>query len=440
MKSIYSVTRCVLKGFGKLSEVFQTHTGIKQGASSSVILFIIFLDDIIDTLKLKCINEPILSNLHCLLHADDTLALSTNRSQFIHKCNVLIDAFCEKKMILNFKKSGYMIINGGNQELKCCIEVKSGWLQYNSTQKYLGVLFSDTGILKHDVSLFLEKKTKEVNVKFASFLRKNEDAPVSVKLKVVDACINSALTYGCEAWGSCPLNSIEILQRKALKMVLGISRNTSNEILYIESDFRPLKPLIYKRQLKYFRKLKENCNNNPTSSISKIFVQALNSNTTYLRHYTKLDRSFETPEVCFKFHAENFETQMRQKIQDKYDHDANSILGTYFRVNQTLTSPTFYSHISCNEVDRITITKYRVGCHTLKIQSGRLSGVSKREDRLCDCKNDIQTLEHVLMYCPITENVRYIHNLEVGDLWSFFNGKNLIKIASCLKAIENIMS
>ena len=34
LKSIYSVTRCVLKVFGKLSEVFETFTGIKQGASS----------------------------------------------------------------------------------------------------------------------------------------------------------------------------------------------------------------------------------------------------------------------------------------------------------------------------------------------------------------------------------------------------------------------
>ena len=51
IKATYSVTRCVLKGFGKLSDVFQTFSGIKQGAPSSVILFIIFMDDVIDVLK-----------------------------------------------------------------------------------------------------------------------------------------------------------------------------------------------------------------------------------------------------------------------------------------------------------------------------------------------------------------------------------------------------
>ena len=201
LKSIYSSTRCVLKGFGKISEVFETHTGIKQGASSSVILFIMFMDDIIDSLKEHCLIEPILKDLHSMLHADDTVVLSTNRELFIHKCNVLVDTITQKKMSLNYKKSGFLIINGGPEDVKCNLKLKSGWLIYNAVQKYLGGIFTDTGSVSIDVDLFLKQKTKEVNVKLASFLLKNEYAPISVKLKVVNACINSAILYGCESWG-----------------------------------------------------------------------------------------------------------------------------------------------------------------------------------------------------------------------------------------------
>ena len=136
-----------------------------------------------------------------------------------------------------------MIVNGGKDDIKCDIKIKAGWLGYKSVQKYLGVIFTDDGVLKSDVTLFLEKKNKDVNVKLASFLTKNGDAPIPLKLKVVNACINSALTYGCETWGSFPLNSIEILQRKALRMILDVSRNTSNEIVYMESGFTILKIL-----------------------------------------------------------------------------------------------------------------------------------------------------------------------------------------------------
>ena len=139
------MTRCKLHGFGKLSEVFETHTGIKQGASSSVILFIDFLDDIIKLLKDKCIPEPLLEDLHCLLHADDTMIMSTNRELFIRKCNVLTDTLDDKKMLLNYKKSGFMIVNGTRNNLRCDLKIKSGWLKYKSTQKCLGVIFPIQG-------------------------------------------------------------------------------------------------------------------------------------------------------------------------------------------------------------------------------------------------------------------------------------------------------
>ena len=433
LKSIYSVTRCVLKGFGKLSEVFETHTGIKQGASSSVILFIIFMDDIIDNLKENCLIEPILKDLHCLLHADDTLVLSTNRELFIHKCNQLIDTIVEKKMSLNYKKSGYFIINGGAVDIRCHLKLKSGWLKYKSEQKYLGAIFTDTGSLKNDVKLFLEKKTKEVNVKLARFLVKNEYAPVSVKLKVVNACINSALMYTCEAWGSCPLNAVEMLQRKALKMILNVSTNTPNEIVYIESGYQTLKPSIYKRQLTFFRKIKNDCANNPQSSISQIFAQALEKNTQFLRHYKKLDETFTTPEQCYNHHAQLQRTQNEMKIQQKFEADADSILGTYKRVNPQLESPAFYKSVGCHEIDRKTITRYRVGCHYLKIQSGRLAG-GDRNTRLCTCQNEVQTLAHVLFSCPLTANIRVANHQQT--LEEFFSGNDFVRTASTLKAIE----
>ena len=95
LKLMYLCTRCVLKSAGKLSDIFHAYSGIKQGAPSSVILFI-FMDDVIDTLKEKCVNEFIINNLHCLLHADDTLVMSLDFTCFVHKCNVLVNCFTKK--------------------------------------------------------------------------------------------------------------------------------------------------------------------------------------------------------------------------------------------------------------------------------------------------------------------------------------------------------
>ena len=80
----------------------------------------------------------IIQDLHCLLHADDTLTISTNRELFIIKVNLLITAITNKKMSLNLSKSGYMIINP-KDDLRCDLKIESGWLTYVNCKKYLGV-------------------------------------------------------------------------------------------------------------------------------------------------------------------------------------------------------------------------------------------------------------------------------------------------------------
>ena len=438
LKSIYSCRRCALKGFGKLSEVFETFTGIKQGASSSVILFIVFLDDIIDILKQKCIIEPILNNLHCLLHADDTLLISTSRNNFIHKCNVLINVITSKKMSLNYKKSGYMIINGKTNDTRCHLKIESGWLEYKTSHKYLGAIFNDLGNLREDVTTFLDKKHKDVNVKLANFMNKNQLAPIMMKLKVVNACVNSSLTYGCETWGNCPLNKIETLQRKALKIALGIRTNVPNDILYSESGFLPLKPIIYKRQLKFFHKMRHDASVNPTSPISCLFNMGMNENVAFLRHYKKLDEQFKTPNECYEFYAKECKTSCIENITLAGINDPYSALGTYCCMNPTLTSPKFYSQHLCNDTDRKLLTKYRTGSHNLRIQTGRHYR-EQRYERLCICKADIQTVDHALFRCERTADLRAFHAIGSDDINLFFENDNYIRTASILKSMQVLL-
>ena len=51
LKRIYSFTPCVLSVGFKISHEFRTYTGSRQGAPSSVLLFILFMDDLISYLK-----------------------------------------------------------------------------------------------------------------------------------------------------------------------------------------------------------------------------------------------------------------------------------------------------------------------------------------------------------------------------------------------------
>ena len=50
----------------------------------------------------------------------------------------------------------------------------------------------------------------------------------------------------------------------------------------------------------------------------------------------------------------------------------------------------------------VYITRFRTGSNNLLIETGRFATPRiPRENRMCLCGTEVQTLRHVLMYCPI---------------------------------------
>ena len=118
------------------------------------------------------------------------------------------------------------MINPKNRNDRKDIKLNSGWLTYNGGFVYLGIVFSDKGNTFHDINLHASIKSKSVYVKLANFIRNNKCAPIDVKGKVLQSCLQASLLYGCEAWSSSSLQKIEILYRKAIKIVFGMNIRT----------------------------------------------------------------------------------------------------------------------------------------------------------------------------------------------------------------------
>ena len=151
LKRLYSYTLCILTYGKEFSKRFRTYSGIRQGLASSVLLFIAFVDDLIDYLKDKCTREPIIDDTHCLLHADDTAILSTNRDLFIIKCNHMLHYFNKNSLSLNLSKSGFIVIDPMGGVSKADITLENGRLEYKPVITYLGAIISDTGSVDNDV-------------------------------------------------------------------------------------------------------------------------------------------------------------------------------------------------------------------------------------------------------------------------------------------------
>ena len=103
---------------------------------------------------------------------------------------------------------------------------------------------------------------------------------------------------------------------------------------------------------------------------------------------------------CESLLRSEFTNNTNQKIRNAYDIDVDSKLGTYLQVNPNLKSPKYGTRTF--EIERIHTTRFRNGSNNLLIETGRFSKPRiPRENRICICGEDVQTLRHVLMSCPI---------------------------------------
>ena len=89
------------------------------------------MDDLIQS---SCPIEPLLDRLHAILHADDTVIMSTSRELFIKKCDTMIQHFEGNDLLLNILKSGYMIINGKADDTMGDVVLAKGSLEYKRKQ------------------------------------------------------------------------------------------------------------------------------------------------------------------------------------------------------------------------------------------------------------------------------------------------------------------
>ena len=172
LKNIYLHTSCVIHFYGCFSCTFETLSGIRQGSASSVLLFIIFMDGLFPFLRQNCRKEQLINDFHALVHADDTIIISTQLDQFKIKCNYMIDYFLDNSLSLNLDKSSYFIINPKSTDHKISLNLAYGYLKYKATQKYLGVIITDSGNMKQDISQFIHEKRSNVSVKFVNFCNK----------------------------------------------------------------------------------------------------------------------------------------------------------------------------------------------------------------------------------------------------------------------------
>ena len=215
---------------------------------------------------------------------------------------------------------------------------------------------------------------------------------------------------------------------------MSVRESTNTEIVYLESNRRPLNILIARQQLKFWISIQSYLSEHPEHPLARVIDQAKEVRLPYLQYYERLQADYENTAACENILTQDFHNTCATKIHQKAG-DENSRFGVYLQVNPNLEPPS-QNYLDNPEFERVVITRYRSGSHNLKIETGRLSNPSiPREERLCSCSTGLQTLRHCLFVCPLLAEVRT--NYDYDSIEGAFKLPNVAKL---LMEIEKVVS
>ena len=373
----------------KVGNQITARYGVTQGRKTSANFFTFSIDNMPANLSK---NDELFREVHVLQLADDTAlpksSLSNLKSSFVE-----IMKYSESKyMHINFDKTHYLHLVKSNQITE---DIIIGDIMIKSASKnqclYLGMLFTNTNDIKDLIIANL--KHRAVNkIKFYNWLDINIETSIVIKLRVLDSCMYSSMLYGCEVWWRLEDVKDELLkeEREILKRILGVKRGTSNDHIYIELSRPDIVSRIKDRQYNFFSKI--------------LLLPEEDAIVKQMITYCK-----DLP-IC-EYYNKLINTNKTDNINNRRQRVVNSQSSMDIRYTSLCDENFIIYNSFLPEKYRITLTRWRLSCFKLRIETGRYDNTS-RNDRLCR-KCDllqIEDEEHVLIECSYYNNIRATYN------------------------------
>ena len=426
--AMYSVTKFILG-----TTLIAAALGVKQGSPTSCFLFILYVDELIKTIKKTHVTDGFLGWLQLLMLMDDTIIIATSHDKLRLKLETMIE-WCNKSgMVINEDKTEFMAFNAppeGKRPIRLKTHVGIVNVTHCSQYTYLGSIFTSDGKVSSAIDKHADTRINALN-KLVRFLDINESAPFLVKKCVVDACFASSLLYGCESWlGIKPSRRIKTMYMKAIRMLLGVRQQISEDVCLIESGYPSLEALVRSRQQSFIKKQLQERDGMLDDPLMHALSITHRDNPVLSRYIKSL---LDGPDDIIQADLQQRKERMRASGKTK--------IQTYCAINPELSvHPMYKNPVGERDYLRISFTRFRTSSHSLKIETGRWSRIP-RDQRTCVCNEGVQTEEHVLTACPSVNDIKLKYHLNIANFVEFMNSErskgDLCAVHEIMKRLES---
>ena len=413
LMAIYSLTSCTIYQKDN-SFTYILLAGIKQGLPLSPWLFLFYINDIFALFDSIYGWESILETVHLLIHADDTTILANSRQQADSKIKTLL-SYCSKNHIsLQLNKCEFIVINGDENDKRDFV-LPYGVVKHVDYVTLLGSQLAESGNLEDDLNYHMKNRYQAVS-KFYNFIRTNKLAPSSVKLKVLNACVVTALLHNCETFGNKLPRDLESLYHTLIKTCLNVRRNTPNDLVIIESGMLNIRAMVQSRQYNFYLKFISKLE--PNSARKIVFSYLRGSRNKYIEHYSNLLHAYESTNDI-KLHHKNATKEKIRQLATNVD-DKHYKYKIYMLFNPNLEASDLSKSYS------YAFTRLKLSSHSMPIEIGRWNGTT-RNLRTCNNCQVLGDEKHYIYDCPTINRVGLDDMPPLDKLSSYEKLPTLIK-------------
>ena len=248
-----------------------------------------------------------------------------------------------------------------------------------------------------------------------------------LQCKLFNSLVLPIVSYASEVWAVDPKAGAEaeMLHRQFLRHLLHVRKSTANEIVLAEFGRYPLQIHFWQQILRFHNRVLKLAD---SRLVKLAFVDGALLTDGHIR---------ELREKGWRPSVSSFLSTLPGQFRVFQDLDVSAIVDSQkelyqsaFLSNQDLSSLSLYrslqpdyqyaSYLSDVQsfASRRLISRFRCGCHGLRVDTGRFGAVRlAREDRLCEVCNSasVEDEEHFLFECPVYASIRHTHSALFQD-------------------------
>ena len=410
-----------------MGDEIETAYGVAQGRNSSPELYSFYVSDMPRCTDSIVTNDFMDPNIIAQL-ADDTALLAEQLESFKKKTKCLLGYSDSNYQVPNIPKTVFcnFAANPILEPIQIDEDISISSVDPKKGHRYIGMKFIPTNVFTEIIKFNL-KDRKGVVCKFYAWLEDNKEAPIEIKLLVLDCCMFLSMLYAVETWGdiSCIEKELRTIEQKALRSILQVKAGTSIDLIYNELKRADIISKIKDLQFNFYQKVKR------LSEEDAMVVSVLNlcRETSIVRYYESL-------------HGHNKEDNIADR-QRRIATSESSMMIYYRNLVDIVNEPMIYNSYM-NDSQRQVITRWRLSNHKLQVELGRYSNIP-REDRKCTRCNVLEDEYHAIFVCPAFHHLRVKHTeimIKYNSVRAMLNPEfvDMYEVARFLHEIDDVLS